>query len=93
MNTGEKWIQGKKILNFDLDNFWSESSSIRTSEGRAPASELALQRGSLLSEIALQGETFESKIVYRKVGPDFEIGIENMKTYQFRKTKKNIFGS
>ena len=34
--------------------FWSESFSIRTSEGRAPASELVLQRGSLPSEIALQ---------------------------------------
>ena len=33
-------------------NFWSESFSIRTSEGRAPASELVLQRGSLPSEIA-----------------------------------------
>ena len=29
---------------------------IRTSEGRAPASELVLQRGGLPSEIALQGE-------------------------------------
>ena len=33
-------------------NFRSESFSIRTSEGRAPASELVLQRGSLPSEIA-----------------------------------------
>ena len=39
----------KKI---DLENFRSESFSIRTSEGRAPASELVLQRGSLPSEIA-----------------------------------------
>ena len=36
-------------------NFWSESFSIRTSEGRAPASELVLQRGSLPSEIATAG--------------------------------------
>ena len=36
-------------------NFRSESFSIRTSEGRAPASELVLQRGSLPSEIATAG--------------------------------------
>ena len=33
----------------------SESFSIRTSEARAPASELVLQRGSLPSEIATAG--------------------------------------
>ena len=33
----------------------SESFSIRTSERRAPTSELVLQRGSLPPEIALQG--------------------------------------
>ena len=36
-------------------NFRSESFSIRTSKGRAPASELVLQRGSLPSEIATAG--------------------------------------
>ena len=59
----------------DLENFLSESFSIRTSgtsEGRAPASELVLQRGSLPSEIALQGGSLESKMVYRGVGADFE---------------------
>ena len=35
------------------------------SEGRAPSSELVLQRGSLPSEIALQGGNIESKMVYR----------------------------
>ena len=86
----------KKILNFDLDNFRSESSLIRTSEGRAPASELALQRGSLPSEIALQGRgTLESKIVYRKVGPDFEIGIQDRKheNLSISKNHKQNFGS
>ena len=39
---------------------------------RAPASELVLQRGGLPSEIALQGGTLESKIVYRRVDQDFE---------------------
>ena len=36
-------------------NYWSKSFSIRTSEGRAPASELVSQRGSLPSEIATAG--------------------------------------
>ena len=60
----------EKII--DLENFRSESFSIRTSEGRAPASEIVLQRGSLPSEIALQGGSLESKMVYRGVGADFE---------------------
>ena len=42
------------------------------SKGRAPASELVLQRRGLLSEIALQGGSLESKIVLRGVGSDFE---------------------
>ena len=45
----------KTLKKIDLENFRSKSFSIRTSEGRAPASELVLQRGSLPSEIALQG--------------------------------------
>ena len=49
-----------------------KNDSIRTSEGRAPASELVLQSGSLPSEIALQGGSLESKMVYRGVGADFE---------------------
>ena len=39
---------------------------------RAPASELVLLRGGLPSEIALQGGSLESKIVYRGLGADFE---------------------
>ena len=66
----------KKI---DLENFRSESFSIRTSEGRAPAFELVLQRGSLPSEIALQPGNIESKMVYRGVSADLE-------------KPKNIFG-
>ena len=57
---------------FDLEYFQSESFSIRTSKGRAPASELVLLSGGLSSEIALQGGSLESKIVYRGVGADFE---------------------
>ena len=48
-------VSRKTLKKIDLENFRSESFSIRTSEGRAPASELVLQRGSLPSEIALQG--------------------------------------
>ena len=53
-------------------NVWSESISINTSKDRAPASEIVLLRGGLPSEIALQGGSLESKIVYRGVGADFE---------------------
>ena len=48
-----------------------DSFLIRTSNGRALASELVLLRGGLPSEIALQGGSLESKIVYRGVGADF----------------------
>ena len=76
---GEKWFPEKLWKKIDLENFRSKSFSIRTSEGRAPASELVLQSGSLPSEIALQGGSLESKMVYRGVGADF-------------KNRKNIFG-
>ena len=48
-------VSRKTLKKIDLENFRSESFSIRTSEGRAPASELVLQRGSLPSEIATAG--------------------------------------
>ena len=57
---GEKWFPEKLVKKIDHENFRSESFSIRTSEGRAPASELVLQRGSLPSE------------EYRGVSADFE---------------------
>ena len=65
-------ISRKTLKKIDLENFRSESFSIRTSEGRAPASELVLERGSLPFEIALQGGSLDSKMVYRGVGADFE---------------------
>ena len=46
-------VSRKTFKKIDLENFRSESFSIRTSEGRAP--ELVLQRGSLPSEIATAG--------------------------------------
>ena len=58
--------------NFDLDNFRSESFSMRTPKGRTPASELVLLRGGLPSEIALQRGSLGSKIVYRGVDAEFE---------------------
>ena len=45
----------KTLKKIDLETFRSESFSIRTSEGRALASELVLQRESLPSEIASAG--------------------------------------
>ena len=72
-------VSRKTLKKIDSENFRSESFSIRTSEGRAPASELVLQKGSLPSEIALQGGNIESKTVYRGVSADLE-------------KPKNIFG-
>ena len=54
-SNGEKSGFQKNFEKIDLENFRSESFSIRTSEGRAPASELVLQRGSLPSEITTAG--------------------------------------
>ena len=54
--TGRKVVSRKTLKKIDFEeNFRSESFSIRTSESRAPASELVLQRGSLPSEIATAG--------------------------------------
>ena len=57
-------VSRKILKKIDLENFRSESFLIRTSEGRAPASELVLQRGSLPYEIALvhyEGEASSPK--------------------------------
>ena len=72
MKCGVKWFPEKLRTFFDLENVQSESFSIRTSKGRAPASELVLLREGLPSEIALRGGSLESKIVYRGVDADFE---------------------
>ena len=64
----------------DLETFQSELFSIGNSEGRAPASELVLQKEGLRSEIAFQGGNIKSKILYQRVVVDFE-------------NRKNIFGS
>ena len=64
MKCGEKWFPKIILKFFDLDNFRSKSFSMRTSKGRTPASELVLLRRRLPSEIALQGGSLVSKIVY-----------------------------
>ena len=55
----------------------SFSKSIRTSECRAPASDLVLQRGGLPSEIAIQGEASSAKLCMKG-------------RYRLRKPKKNV---
>ena len=58
----------------DLEIFGPSHSRYvpNTSEGKAPASELELQRGDLPSEIAFSGGNLESKIVYRRRVANFE---------------------
>ena len=73
-------VSRKTFKNFDLENFRSESFSIRTYKGRAPASELVLLRGGLPSEIALQGEASSPKLC-----------IEGY--VQTSKNQKYVFGS
>ena len=73
----------KTMKNCDLENFLSESFFIRTSKGRTPASELGLLWRGLPSEIALQGGSLESKIVYHR-------GVDAAQT---SKSRKNFFGS
>ena len=46
----------------DLENCRSESFSTRASKGRASASELVSLKGTLTSEIALQGEASSPKL-------------------------------
>ena len=65
-------VSRKTIKNFDLENFRSDSFSIRTYKGRAPASELVLLRGGCLPRSHYKVGSLESKIVYRGVGADFE---------------------
>ena len=59
MKCGEKWFP-KNYEKFRLENFRSESLSIRTSKGRAAASELVLLMGGLPYKIALQGGSGEA---------------------------------
>ena len=67
MKRGEKWFPE------NYEKIWLRKFSVRVIlEGKAPAFELMLLRGSLTSKIALQGGSLESKIVYRGVGADFE---------------------
>ena len=57
-----------------MKNLWLRKFlvRVRTSKGRALASELVLLRGGLSSEIALQGGSLESEIMYRGVCANFE---------------------
>ena len=72
MKRGENWFPKNYEQILTCKNIWSQSFSIRASKGRATASELVLLRRGLPSEIALQGGSLESEIVYRGVGADFE---------------------
>ena len=75
MKRGEKWFPKKQFFRSRLESF---SKSIRTSECRAPASDLVLQRVGLPSEISIQGEASSPKLCIKV-------------RYRLRKLK-NIFG-
>ena len=59
---GEKWFSEKLRKSFDLENFRSDSFSIRTSH---------IESSRFRDRITRRSQ--ESKIVYRGVGADFEI--------------------
>ena len=89
MKRGEKWFS-EKLRKIVTLNFFGPSDSRYvpiTYKGRAPVSELVLLRGGLPSEIALQGVSLESKIVYhyRGVGADF-----HKPNKYFRLTMKSV---
>ena len=79
MNRGKKWFSEKLRNKFCLRKFLVRVI-LDTSLYRELPLPSSCCKGGLPSEIALQGRTLESEIVYRRVNPDFE-------------NRRNIFGS
>ena len=100
MKRGEKWFSEKLRKNFDLENFRSDSFSIRTSRIESSRFRARVAKGRPAFRDRITSRSQESKIVYRGVGADFEIQkkfrlIMNRehKTWikmVFRKTSKNF---
>ena len=79
MKRGEKWFSEKLRKNVDLENFRSDSFSIRTSRIKSSRFRARVAKGRPAFRDRITRRSLESKIVYRGVGADFE-------------KPKNIFG-
>ena len=73
MKRGEKWFSEKLRKNFDLENFRSDSFSIRTSRIESSRFRARVAKGRPAFRDRITRRSQESKIVYRGVGADFEI--------------------
>ena len=73
MKRGEKWFSEKLRKNVDLENFRSDSFSIRTSCFESSHFRARVAKGRPAFRDRITRRSQESKIVYRGVGADFEI--------------------
>ena len=78
MKRGEKWFPEKLRKHFELENFWSESFSIRTSRIESSRFRARVAKGRLAFRDRITKGSLESKIVYRGVGADFEKQTKNI---------------
>ena len=72
MKRGEKWCSEKLRKDFDLENFRSESFSIRTSSIESSRFRACVAKGWPAFRDRITKGSLESKIVYRGVSADFE---------------------
>ena len=72
MERGEKWFSEKLRKNFDLENFRSDSFSIRTSRIESSRFRARVAKGRPAFRDRITRRSLESKIVYRGVGADYE---------------------
>ena len=73
MKRGEKVFSEKLRKNFDFENFWSDSFSIRTSRIESSRFRARVTKGRPAFRDRITRRSQESKIVYRGVGADFKI--------------------
>ena len=72
MKRGEKWFSEKLRKNVDLENFRSDSFSIRTSRIESSRFRARVAKGRPAFRDHITRGSLESKIGYRGVGADFE---------------------
>ena len=72
MKYGEKWFSEKLRKNFDLENFRSDSFSIRTSRIESSRFQARVAKGRPAFRDHITRRSLEFKIGYRGVGADFE---------------------